>query len=133
MAEQKKRFPWCLGVCAVVLLLLGTVVGFIETVGRQGTLTRAETINDEEQHSKADVLRILGPPTSTKRLLNDEDHEVGTLYEWEDGPIRVRFVVVDNSTFLNIDRSAAPQRDTTWWHVRRWAEQAYTAIHGPRR
>jgi hypothetical protein len=29
---------------------------------------------------------------------------------------------------INVDHA-----HLTWWHVRRWAEQAWTAVHGPRR
>src|SRR5579885_1863223 len=38
MPEEKKRFPWWLVVCALVCVIGAALLGFIETVGRRGTI-----------------------------------------------------------------------------------------------
>jgi hypothetical protein len=55
---------------------------------------------------------------------------------WEEGPVEVIVVF----TRFGIGQSLLDYKDLrlnserfTWWHVRRWAEKAWTAIHGPRR
>jgi hypothetical protein len=131
MADEKKRFPWWLVVCAVLLVPLAAVVGLIETVGRQGTIVgRCERVKPGMLDTEARA--ILGPP-------DEEDSHVFGVYGsvWREGPIVVivqweqwnQFApryVYDASCWVVSGRS------DPWWHVRRWAEQAYTAIHGPR-
>jgi hypothetical protein len=38
MVEKKKRFPWWLFACAALGVLGASLVGFIEIVGREGTI-----------------------------------------------------------------------------------------------
>jgi hypothetical protein len=147
MAEAQKRFPWRLLAGAVVLVPLAAVIGLIEAVGRQGTLAgRGERL--EEGMSLQEVRSALGIDfdTSHQGGHRESDGWVETK-EWSEGPAHVItvFRVPEvpgrflsrlgsgndwklRSSEVHIDGSAS------WlWHVRRWAEQAYTAIHGPRR
>jgi hypothetical protein len=129
MSEEKKRFPWWLVACAVVLVLLAAVLGFIETVGRQGTLLgRYEHI--KERMSRDEARRILGTPSYSNYF---SDH-------WEDDHNSVALDFQRNQiSSRGIFRAGPMISPRVWdkydarWHVRRWAEQACTAIHGPRR
>ena len=65
----------------------------------------------------------------------------GSLLRWDEGPAHV-WVEFDDGNWTIQDRwerrafrtaSEVDSRRFTLWQVRRWAEQAYTAIHGPRR
>jgi hypothetical protein len=156
MAEEKKRFPWRLVVCAAVLVPVAAVLGFIETVGRQGTiLGRSEEVKDGM--SREQVHRILGTPSISHvdaewfdgRVIVDTDDQ------WFDGPVSVdvefwknevshRTLLIrsdpdydyaDNYWNRGPVHHWGPYTRThrVWWNIRRWAEQAYTAVHGPRR
>jgi hypothetical protein len=60
MPDEKKRFPWRLAACAFLLVALAAVLGFIETVGRQGTIVgRYERIRVGMLRTETDS--ILGP------------------------------------------------------------------------
>jgi hypothetical protein len=68
-------------------------------------------------------------------LLDDRD-----LY-WLDGPVDVK-LRFEGWSILHPDPNDWHVRDKrlrvngagpTWWQARRWAEQAYMAIHGPHR
>src|SRR5579885_2286626 len=125
MPEEKKRLPWWLVACAAVLVPLAAVLGFIETVGRRGTIYgRFNEIGNGM--SRADVLRILGPPSYAP----DKEGlvwEVGLDHSW------VQFDGRDRVTSKGIEGSDLPSAYGVGWFVRRWAEKAFTAIHGPRR
>jgi hypothetical protein len=59
MAERKKRFPWWLAACAAALAIVAAVLGFIETVGRQGTIVgRYDRLT--KGMSYADIISVLG-------------------------------------------------------------------------
>ena len=152
MAEEKKRFPWWLVVCAAVLLLLGAVVGFIETVGRQGTIVgRYDRLT--KGMSYADIISVLGrdPDEEFLDAAELEQHGNACPYSWREGPAELWIVVEARLIFMRdptdprsviwtVERQNLLRKSLyldcnhlTWWHVRRWAEQAYTAIHGPRR
>jgi hypothetical protein len=138
MAEEKKRFPWWLVVCAVVAVLLAAVIGFIETVGRRGTpadryervgkgiLTKAGMV-------KEDIVAILGAPTKI-----ENGSKRGEICVWQDGPAEIRVCFSHTrddeweAIWSRFDEDGAYRRSVTW-RIRRWAEQAYTAIHGRRR
>jgi hypothetical protein len=175
----KKRFPWRLLACAVVLVLIAAVVGFIETVGREGTIIgRYEQVRDGM--SKEQVVAILGPeqPSSwvgeeeamrrekelnrtqklvdivkrVQRHIQGVDPSDGRLLDWAEwkiGPASVYVDFVANDWDGRIPRSrkdiarwSVVSKDL-WlefdgpppiaWRLRCWAEQVYTAIHGPRR
>jgi hypothetical protein len=97
------------------------VIGFVEMIGRQGTIeSRYDSV--KEGMSRDEALRMLGPP---------DDFEA-PYYRWLDGAgyVTVRFdehdhVAEKEIVFLTRD-------DTFWWHSRRLAEEAWTAIHRPR-
>jgi hypothetical protein len=149
MAEVKKRFPWWLILCAAVLVPLAAVTGLIETVGRRGTLVgRLDQIDKwgTEWMDEDEFLRILGPPTETGPGRHCFSGEWGVNHRWQDGPAsllvfasRLRLNrgkacgLIGRKDFENEDGHVTVSRDVILWRVRRWAEQAYTAIHGPRR
>jgi len=61
MPEEKKPFPWWLAVSATLLVPLAAALGFIEAVGRQGTLAgRWQHI--KEGMSKEEITAIVGAP-----------------------------------------------------------------------
>jgi hypothetical protein len=144
MAEEKKPFPWWLVAWVVVLAILGTALGFIETVGRRGTLVgRYERIHEAMAASKA--LAILGPPDITGSRHPDPAYSGPVqMYCWHEGPAAVWIAIVEDQTigwreddgrtprFVDAKRLTMEKDVSVIWHVRRWAEQAYTAIHGPR-
>jgi hypothetical protein len=122
MAEDKQRFPWWPLAGAVVL---GTaallVLGVIETVGRQGTIIgRAEGI----KIGMSRVAQILG---------------VASLNGGSDWPIWLDDRAVVDVEFDHHDHvsDVRIRDDAGWlptrWRLRRWAERACKAIHGPRR
>ena len=157
MAEQKKRVSWSMVVCGVILVPLGVVFGFIETVGRQGTLLgRHERLIAQHPRTEADVLTTLGTyghfssdvKAATLSIAPDDFSLPPRLRfdRWTDGAVDViivfsqdngyqgQWLIDDHRQWPMDDRRALVGRDAdAWWHVRRWAEQAYTAIHGPRR
>jgi hypothetical protein len=137
MAEEKKRFGWWLVLCAVLAVLLAAVLGLVETVGRQGTIVgRFQRI--EKGMAMPDVVAVLGVSSSTA----SRPRFWG---EWKEGPVKVTITLscIETHADKTLDRyphyavegkylefQANP---AAFWWVRRWAEQAYTAIHGPRR
>lgn len=56
------------------------------------------------------------------------------LMRWEEGPGEVTVVShrVYGHCFLDYKDLRLTSDRLTWWHVRRWAEIVWTAIHGPR-
>jgi hypothetical protein len=127
MPDEKNRFPWWL--LAVAGLPLAAVLGFIETVGRQGTLVgRFELVRTGM--SFVEVVDALG---SCPCVLDDRDQY------WLDDPVDVKLRFegkwrLDPNDWHVLDkRLRVNGAGSTWWRIRRWAEQAYTAIHGPRR
>ena len=126
MAEEKKRFPWRLWAGTLVALLLAAVVGFIETVGRRGTVVgRYERIHVGMSRGRVDQILSHDFPTENS----------GWLEFWNDGPLSLCLTFRDDRVIDKSLESSFTQTTNSraWWHVRRWAEQAYTAIHGPRR
>jgi hypothetical protein len=129
MAEEKKRLPWRLLACAVALLIAGLTVGFIETIGRQGTIVgRYERIKDGMKLTE--VLRILGPPLPDNGTL---PQDMGQMQVWAEGPMYVIMAVDDDRGYGKDLIENPPEKGErhVWWHLRRWAEQVCTAIHGP--
>jgi hypothetical protein len=140
MAEAKKRFPWRLLACAVPLVPLAAVVVLVETAGRQGTLEgRWEGLREREEISEVDLLRIVGSPLRITPT-PIPGAETAQTYVWEDRPAMLAAMVYPSSArpetrtatimLKFVDTDARPGFT---WHFRRRAEQAYTAIHGPRR
>jgi hypothetical protein len=133
MAQEKKRFRWwlflCAAVCAVLLVPLAAALGLIETVGRRGTLAgRYERI--QEGMSRTDVVRILGQPPI---IFQRTDSMPEPAQHWDEGPVLVA-VWFDEKNRVRVKSIGHFAGEIfVWWHVRRWAEKAYTAIHGPRR
>ena len=135
MAEEKKRFPWWWVVCAAILLPLAAALGFIETVGRKGTIVgRWELIAGPDEGikkgtSRAETFRVLGEHWREGRL--------GAMGFWNDGPahVAVSFDGDDRAVLGNLVMLPPYEYkgSLTWWNLRRWAERTYTAIHGPRR
>jgi hypothetical protein len=188
MAEEKKRFPWWLVACAAGLVLLAAMLGFIETVGRQGTIigryerllapTYLQSLAGDADMEGFDLnmpesaaFAALGPYTDCRdeatawwlldRKVQTVRNRFAVLPEeprlktkapyiggwpggnwppsrvmrWEEGPVEVTVVFTrfDRARwFLNYKDLRLNSERFTWWHVRRWAEKAYTAIHGPR-
>jgi hypothetical protein len=144
MAEEKKRFLWWLWAGAMALAIFAHVFGFIETVGRRGTLgDRYEQIEVGMRYDR--VLRILGTPDGVE--LGGQFAATAELYYpyWREGPDEVSMEVSFNRTVWTghgyrtdteprVERKLSRiNRRFSPWYIRRWAEQAYTAIHGPRR
>ena len=140
MAEEKKRFPWWLVVCAALLVPLAAVIGLIETVGRQGTVVgRYGRIY--EGMLEPETLAVLGPPDITDFACSGPVQ----MYCWREGPTIVWVVITEEhlagwQSDHNRTRRTLTFKQLTMekgvfvlWHLRRWAEQAYTAIHGPSR
>jgi|SRR5579885_1535468 len=128
MPEEKKRFPWWLLGCAVALVLLAAVVGFIETVGRERTII-----------GRFDKLEVGMPETKVEAILGRADLEQSGSY-WHEGPVDVEVVWQtewkdDEPQGRRVARKSYRVESGGYalWRIRRWAEQAYTAIHGPRR
>jgi hypothetical protein len=83
MAEEKKRFPWWLPACSVLLVIFAVALGFVETVGRQGTIVGR--FNRLEMYmSEAEVRAILGPGD-----VNGVDSGWEASF-WHEGPVEVR-------------------------------------------
>jgi hypothetical protein len=128
MVEEKKRLPWRLIVLAVVVLTCALLVGFIETAGRQGTIVgRYEQIENGMPREK--ILRILGDSPFQEAC--------GRWAMWPDGPVVIMVNFKGDRVSDKAVREPVPDEQRmqdlhTWWRARRWAEQAYTAIHGPR-
>ena len=127
MPEEKKRFPWWLAAGAVLLAIVAAALGLIETVGREGTIVnRYDRI--VEGMPRTEALRILGSPRAVPCA--------GNLAVWKEGPLCVVVEFEDDNRTKAKDLVVLHPEDTDLyisWHFRRWAEQAYTAIHGPRR
>lgn len=130
MAEAQKRFPWWLLVCSVLLPIFASVMAFVVTVGRQGTLV-----------GKYDQVEV-GMPESTARAIVGRPAEVDVphvgVYEawslWREGPGELTIFWMDDEHGRHVWRvSHRVQRGYKYWHLRRWAEKAWTLIHGPRR
>ena len=121
MPEEKKRFQWWPVICAVLLLSLAAAVGLIETVGRRGTLVgQCERLREGMSHEQ--VTEIVGPHVEMDFfVLTDGPAEVGIWFDH------------DNRYLARKSDLSIEDAGFGWWRVRRWAEQAYTAIHGPRR
>jgi hypothetical protein len=86
MADEKKRFPWWLAAGAVVLAIVGTALGFIETVGRRGTLVgRWEAVRAHVAMPEAELVRLLGPPLHMTPTPVPWAESLQA-YVWEDGP-----------------------------------------------
>jgi hypothetical protein len=155
MAEEKKRFPWWWLACAVLLVIFAAVMGFIETVGRQGTIVgRYEQIHPEM--SRREVYAILGRttnvwtfPRSAEGFLGppdvarfcDDPLTMWEVFTWDDeSPARVevwfgkcRLSDGTERWRTKSKRLRLNDRRLSWWHFRRWTEKAHAAIHGPRR
>jgi hypothetical protein len=134
MAEGQKRFPWWLVACAALLVPPAAVIGFIETVGRQGTTVgRCQRL--ELGMAEFDALALVGRPADWN--FNSPDFGDGACSMWYDGPMDVTVYWTKGEQpergirSIQFDRSQ--RGPDPFWHMRRWAEQAYTAIHGPRR
>ena len=121
MSDAKKRFSWWLPLCAVLAVLLTAAFGLIETVGRRGTLVgQNERLRAGMSHEQ--VTEIVGPHLEADFLvLQDGPAEVGIWFDRQNGHLR--------------QKSALEVADAPfgWWHIRRWTEQAYAALHGQRR
>ena len=57
MADERKRFPWWLIACAALLVPLAAVVGFIETLGRHGSVVQNYELVKEGMSQPEDVYR----------------------------------------------------------------------------
>jgi hypothetical protein len=154
MTEEKKRFPWRLIGCAVLAVLLAAVVGFIETAGREGTVIgRYERIKRiKHGASEAEIVAIMGKDALRSGETADGT-DLDTCLERADGLGRIRVTVATKDAdimaspplawvtriiephgkafaFTELELAGDPP---FLWRCRRWAEQAYTTIHGPRR
>jgi hypothetical protein len=144
MAESQKRFPYRLLACSVLLVLLAAVLSFIETVGRRGTLVgRYQQIKDDM--SAAQVAHALGVRPQVRSAPFTNMFLTADM-EYVDGPVKVvvRFELIqadhpcDPSELSITDRhlyfgqAEGTRLAWAWWHMRRWAEQAWMAIHGSR-
>jgi hypothetical protein len=138
MAEEKKRFPWWLIVCAVLFVPLAAVFRFIETVGREGTiLGRYERVTEGMKYD--DAARILGTPDDEglgpSRFLGPAS--LAHYSHWSEGPSEVWVEVSIGRSFGTEccvrGKASEVSRRFSLWHLRRWAEQAYAALHGPHR
>ena len=129
MAEEKKRFPWWLVVVAAALVPLAAALGIIETVGRQGTIIgAADRIQAGMSHDR--VWSIIGPPVSS-----DIENSGWSVTEgWLESPITVQVTFQGGRVSTkDVGKLPSDPGEHIRWHFRRWAERAYTAIHGPRR
>ncbi len=123
MGAEKKRFPWWAVVGAVLLLLLAAALGIIETMGRWGTLVgRVERV--KYGMSEMEVVQILG---------RTSDGQGSTSPAWRDDGVVVVVGFEDSDSVCSIEIFDGVGGLRLRWRIRRWAEQAYTAIHGPRR
>jgi hypothetical protein len=202
VTHSRCRFGVWIVAFSVPLVLLGTILGFIETVGRQGTIIGryerlpAPTVRqlnasyssaNQEELSEAEVFAIFGPfndyrpdpagmqgweyrqkNAETKRDLYkilpkepEVEERLPAFYvgepipvrvaNWREGPVEVavafqpchavdlnpenpgsfhvratRWLVYANDLQVKSERFS-------WWHIRRWAEKAWTMMHGERR
>jgi hypothetical protein len=127
MVEEKKRFSWRVLASAGLVVVLAALVGFIETVGRQGTIIgRAERL--KTGMSRLQVAQILGRAdifrgTDSPIWLDDRDRLVQVAVRFDVSDRVVSVEIVDDPGWLRPFR----------FGIRRWAENAYMNIHGPRR
>jgi hypothetical protein len=129
MEEPKKRPRFLVIACAAALVIAAIVLGFIETVGRRGTIVGRST-RVTLGMPLAEVLRIFGPAEcSAEKELIWYESDLGFLVEFDRNNRVSAFFI---SKFIR--PWPIPQRqfwEKTVWHLRRWAEHAWTAIHGP--
>ena len=135
MSERRKRLPWRLLACAVLLVILAAGIGLIETVGRHGTIVgRFERI--QEGMALPEVVAVLGASSSAV----SRPRFWG---EWGEGPVKVTITLSciekhadkaqeDRYPHYGVEGKYLEFQDNppVFWWVRRWAEQAYTTIHG---
>jgi hypothetical protein len=135
MGEPKKRFPLWVFACAVLSVLGASFVGFVELVGRQSTIIgRYEQVKDGTTYDE--VCDIINPPPYSMRRWSRSaklpDGRVGVTVGWTEGPGSVSFLY-DPATHRVSPAGSYIEQGFSFWHLRRWAEKAYAAIHGPRR
>jgi hypothetical protein len=140
MAEQKKRLPpWPLITCAVLAVLLATVIG---PVGRYGTLIgRRERL--KEGMSLEEVQSALGTAPDDYGQGHREGEESIQVLQWSEGPVHVTTDFLDEDSYfhpatvhlwkLKSSHVSIDSNASLLWRFRRWAEQAYMACHGQRR
>ena len=149
MAQPKKRFPYKFTAGAAILLIGALLSVAIATVGRQGTIaSRYEQI--QKGMSPEEVVAIMGKPDEDQfrkhhgvswedYTFRDGAAEVWILFSAPDQFQEAREPPVDVSVHqhkewvVRIKSLSVHGSGFISWHFRRWAEQAYTAIHGPRR
>jgi len=73
------------------------------------------------------------PPNPREKFGSGIPEPPANILRWEDGPVEVLVSFKHRTGWLEYKVLRLRSDRFTWWHVRRWAEQAYTAIHGPRR
>jgi hypothetical protein len=132
MAEAQKRFSWWLVVAAVLPVFFAAVVGFIETVGRQGTIV-ARFHRLELNMAEGEARAILGRREDMN--IPSIGHNPGWSI-WREGPMDLTIYWIQGPRerhIRSIEFDLSRRAPFLFWRLRRWAEQAYTAIHGPRR
>jgi hypothetical protein len=151
MAEPKKRIPHWVLVCSVLLAIVAAVLGFIEAVGRRGTIVgRYHRLAEGNTVTAEEAFRILGKPDDYREVPSISTSPVPPewrryflasnrtkLAAWREGPAElvVAFGPIDfdhpktwYATGAKTLRVSGP--GFGWWHVRRWAEQTWTLING---
>lgn len=145
---------------AVLAVLFAAAIGFIETVGREGTIVgRYERI--KHGASEAELVAVMGEEAARRgqmaigthldlrlewadglgrvyvALATKDAHEITFFKEYKGGSVvwTSTSIVEPRKHFWTVASTKLELEDnpTLLWRCRRWAEQAYTAIHGPRR
>jgi hypothetical protein len=135
MPEEKKRFPWWVWAVAALLGIFVVVAGFIETVGRRGTLI-VQYDRIQEGMSWDETVRILGRDWYAP--LVSISGSPGKWRCWDDGTVILTITLENDwvrSKSLSDSGYMYPGQGHTssWWRMSRSIAKAYTAIHGPRR
>jgi hypothetical protein len=123
MTDERKRLPWWLMASAVLLVLFAAVLGFVETVGRRGTIMgRIGRVH--VGMSRPDVIHIMGAPDadSSSRAARWHEHTVGWEFQF-DGSDRV------TKRHIFLFTHGKPSNEV-WWHLRLWSERVWMKIHG---
>jgi hypothetical protein len=135
VAEPKKRLHHWLLACAVILLVCGLLAS-IAVIGRQGTIA-GRFRRPRPGMSEAEVVAILGHPHKVSPGIRIKTISLDT-YFWVEGPATVLVTFSSPPSHPESRRAEAGRmalyvkRYPTFWHLRRWAEKAWMAIHGPR-